>query len=193
MCALQVLQNDVTAIASIVGDQLTSEVGRNEPACVLEASRRRGQDYAVRHKLRSPDDRTGDRCEFGIAGETKAPIADPGPPLLGLPSPPPCGSDCTLSGNGDCAAKTPMRTPRGRGGPRFQRRLPISSPVSLACAISTSKSLHGRDRRHIHIAADAEVLEVRTRDALEKPRRVAIRRWICDAADQFLGGQSRWR
>ena len=65
MSALKVLQDDVTAIASFVGEQLTSEVRRNEPVRVLEASRCRGQDHAVGHKLRSPDDRSAADASLG--------------------------------------------------------------------------------------------------------------------------------
>jgi hypothetical protein len=144
MGALQVLHDDVTAIASVVSDQLASEIGRNKSVRVVEASRRRGQDHAVRYKFRSPDDRRSGRCLFGIAGEKKAPIADQQLPPLGLFLWHPCGSGCTLSGNGDCAVETPTRTPRGRGGPKFQRRSMISSPVSLACVISTFQEPAGQ-------------------------------------------------
>ena len=112
---------------------------------VLEVSRCRCQDHAVRHKLRSPDDRSGGRCQLGIAGEKKAPIADQQLPLLGSPSWHPCGSGCTRSGNGDCAVETPTRIPRGPGGPKFRRRLLTSNPVSLACVTSTFQELHGSE------------------------------------------------
>lgn len=41
MRSLEVLQDDVTAIASVVSAHGTSDVGRSEPVRVLEASRRR--------------------------------------------------------------------------------------------------------------------------------------------------------
>lgn len=145
MITLQVLQNDVTTIASIVGDQLTSEVGWNESMYVLEASRCRCQDHAVRHKLRSPDDRSGGRCQLGIAGENKAPIAGQPLPLFGSLSWHLCGSGCSRSGNGDCAVETPTRILPDRCGAKFQRRLLTSSPVSLACVTSTFQELHGSE------------------------------------------------
>src|SRR5437879_1618204 len=73
MSALEALQDDVAAVATVVGGQLISEVGRKKPVGVREARRRRHQDYAVRHKLRSPNYRSGSRCQFGIAGERKPP------------------------------------------------------------------------------------------------------------------------
>lgn len=145
MSALRVLQDDVTAIAPIVGDQLPSKVGRNESMCVLEASRCRGQDYAVRHKFRSPDDRSSGRCQLGIAGESKAPTAGQSFPLFGSLSWHLCGSGCSRSGNADCAVETPTRIPRGRCGAEFRRRLLTSSPVSLACVTSTFQELRGSE------------------------------------------------
>ena len=112
---------------------------------VLEASRCRGQNHAVRDQLRSPNDRSSGRCKPGIAGESKAPIAGQPLPLFGSLSWHPCGSGCSRSGNGDCAVETPMRIPPGRCGAMFRRRLLTSSPVSLACVTSTSQELHGSE------------------------------------------------
>jgi hypothetical protein len=55
MSALEGSQDDVTAVASVVSGQLTGEVRRSEAVGVREARWRRDQDYAVRHKLRSPE------------------------------------------------------------------------------------------------------------------------------------------
>lgn len=112
---------------------------------VLEASRCRAQDHTVRNQLRSPDDRSDGRCKLGIAGESKAPIAGQPLPLLGSLSWHLCGSGCSRSGNGDCAAETPMRIPPDRCSAKFRRRLLTSSPVSLACVTSTFQELHGSE------------------------------------------------
>ena len=190
MITLQVLQNDVTTIASIVGDQLTSEVGWNESMYVLEASRCRCQDHAVRHKLRSPDDRSGGRCQLGIAGENKAPIAGRELPLLGLLSGHLCGSGCSRSGNGDYAVETPTRIPRGPGGPKFRRRFLTSNPVSLACVTSTFQELHGSECDLFTLQWTWKSLEFE--HAMHRKRRgISAERRICDAADQFVGGRSR--
>jgi hypothetical protein len=76
MSALKGLQDDMTAVATLVGEEFTSEVGRNEAVAVREAIWRRDQDYAVGHKLRSPDHWSSGGRQLWIAGENKAPIVD---------------------------------------------------------------------------------------------------------------------
>jgi hypothetical protein len=183
----------MAAIVAVVNDRLTDEVRGNETVGVREPSRRRNQNGAVRHKFRPPDYRGGGRRQLGIAGENKAPIVDPRLPRRRLRSRRPLRAGRSLSGTVDCAVETPTRIRHGRAGSEFRRRLLTSNPVSSASVISTSKRLYSRDRRHIHIAADAEVPEVRTRDAPRTYGYISARRRIRDAAHQFAGGRSRWR
>jgi hypothetical protein len=191
MSAQGSLQDDVTAVATFVVEQFTNKIRTNKVAGVREARWRRNQDYAVGHKLRSPNHWSGGR-QLGIAGENTTPIVARRLPWPRLRSRAPWRSGCTLFDSGGCAAGIPTRIRRGRGGSTFQRCLLISSPVSLAC-VTSSKTLHGRHRRHIHNGVGAEALGVRTRDAPSASRCVSVGRHTRDAADQFKGGRSKWR
>lgn len=73
---MMALQDDVTAVATLVIEQFASEIGRNEAVAVREARWGRDEDYTVRHKLRPPEDWRAWSRQLGIAGENTAPIVD---------------------------------------------------------------------------------------------------------------------